>query len=72
MCLGAIYWARLDKIYYANTKKDAAEINFDDDFIYDELDLSIEHRKLPTVQVLRDEAQIAFIQWRESTDKTEY
>lgn len=72
MCLGAIYWARLDKIYYANTKKDAAEINFDDEFIYNELDLSIERRQLPTVQLLRDEAQIAFIQWRDNTDKIEY
>jgi len=72
MCLGAIYWARLDKIYYANTKKDAAEINFDDEFIYNELDLSIEQRQLPTVQLLRDEAQIAFIQWRDSTDRIEY
>ena len=72
MCLGAIYWARLDKIYYANTKKDAAEINFDDDFIYSELGLSIEERKLPTVQILRDEAKIAFTKWSESTSKKVY
>ena len=72
MCLGAIYWARPDKIYYANTRKDAANINFDDNFIYNELDVSISQRKLPTTQLLRDEAQIAFTQWRESTAKTVY
>ena len=72
MCLGAIYWARPDRIYFANTKKDAADINFDDNFIYDELDVAISQRKLPTIQLLRDEAQVAFIQWRESTEKIEY
>lgn len=72
MCLGAIYWARPSMIYYANTKKDAADINFDDDFIYNELDLSIDQRKLPTIQLLRDEAQIAFKKWSESTMKKEY
>ncbi|MCS5640732.1 MAG: nucleoside deaminase [Candidatus Marinimicrobia bacterium] len=72
MCLGAIYWARPDRIYFANTKEDAADINFDDNFIYNELDVSISQRKLPTTQLLRDEAQMAFTQWRESTAKTEY
>ena len=72
MCLGAIYWARADRIYFANTKKDAADINFDDNFIYDELDVAISQRKLPTIQLLRDEAQKAFKQWRESTEKIEY
>ena len=72
MCLGAIYWARPDRIYFANTKNDAADINFDDNFIYNELDLSISQRKLPTIQLLRDEAQVAFIHWRESTEKIEY
>ena len=72
MCLGAIYWARPAKIYYANTKKDAADIDFDDVFIYDELDLAIDQRKLPTIQLLQDEAQIAFSQWRDSTNKIEY
>ena len=72
MCLGAIYWARPDRIYFANTKKDAADINFDDNFIYDELDVPIKQRKLPTIQLLRDEAQKAFKQWRESTEKIEY
>ncbi len=72
MCLGAIYWARPDKLYYANTKKDAAEIEFDDDFIYEELDLPIGNRKLSTVQLLRDEAMVAFLKWSESEDKIEY
>ena len=72
MCLAAIYWARPAKIYYANTKKDAADIDFDDVFIYDELDLANDQRRLPTAQLLRDEAQLAFDKWRKSTDKTEY
>ena len=72
MCLGAIYWARPDKIYYANTKEDAASINFEDDFIYAELDLPNEQRKLPTLQLLRDEALVAFELWRTSTKKMTY
>jgi len=72
MCLGAIYWARPAKIYYANTKKDAADINFDDDFIYHEIELPINNRKLPTIQILRNEAQVAFKEWSNSTKKTEY
>lgn len=72
MCLGAIYWARPAKIYYANTKVDAANINFDDDFIYKEIDLEIGERKLPTEQLLRDEALVAFEQWDKSQLKKEY
>ena len=72
MCLGAIYWARPAKIYYANTKKDAADINFDDDFIYQEIELPVNNRKLPTIQILREEAQVAFNEWSKSTKKTEY
>lgn len=72
MCLGAIYWARIDHIYYANTKADAAAIGFDDKFIYDELDLPMEQRKLPVVQLLRDEALQAFKLWETSEKKTEY
>lgn len=72
MCLGAIYWARPAKIYYANTKQDAAKINFDDDFIYQEIELPVNKRKLPTIQLLRDEAQSAFKEWINSTKKTEY
>ncbi|ELR72033.1 Guanine deaminase [Fulvivirga imtechensis AK7] len=72
MCLGAIYWARPDKIYYANTKEDAAAINFDDQFIYDEIERPISERKLFTQQMLRDEAIEAFKKWSESSDKIEY
>lgn len=72
MCLGAIYWARLDKLYYANTKFDAKNIEFDDSFIYEELDRPIDKRKIPTVQILRDEALEAFIKWENKADKIEY
>lgn len=72
MCLGAIYWARLDKLYYANTKLDAKNIEFDDSFIYDELDRPIDKRKIPTIQILRDEALEAFIKWENKEDKIEY
>ncbi|GAB3911555.1 nucleoside deaminase [Mucilaginibacter boryungensis] len=72
MCLGAIYWARIDHIYYANTKADAAAIGFDDKFIYDELDLPMDQRKLPIIQLMRDEALNAFKLWETSEKKTEY
>jgi guanine deaminase len=72
MCLGAIYWARIDKIYYANTKADAASIGFDDHFIYEELDLPMEKRKLPIVQMMRNEALGAFKLWSESESRTDY
>ena len=72
MCLGAIYWARPKSIYFANSKKDAAEINFDDNFIYQEIKLPIHERKLTTTQLLRNEAQSVFLQWQESENKIEY
>jgi guanine deaminase len=72
MCLGAIYWARLDTIYYANTKADAAGIGFDDQFIYEELDRPMAERKLPVVQLMRDEALQAFKLWETSELKTDY
>ncbi len=72
MCLAAIYWARIDKIYYANTKVDAAAIGFDDHFIYQELDKPIEKRQLPIIQLMRDEALSAFKLWSESEGKTDY
>ena len=72
MCLGAIYWARPSKIYYANTKEDAAAIEFDDHFIYSEMELPVEKRKLPTFQLLRDEALEAFERWKKSTVKIRY
>lgn len=72
MCLSAIYWARLSKIYYANTKKDAAAIEFDDDFIYSEIPKSIEQRKISMVQMMRPEALEVFKAWQTSTVKIKY
>ena len=72
MCLGAIYWARPDKIYFANTKKDAADIGFDDAFIYEEIERDHADRKIFTGQMLREEALKAFQQWAAKEDKTEY
>ena len=72
MCLGAIYWARPKSIYFANSKKDAAEINFDDNVIFQEIKLPIHERKLTTTQLLRNEAQSVFLQWQESENKIEY
>lgn len=72
MCLGAIYWARLDKMYYGNSKTDAKNIGFDDSFIYDELELKPAERKLPSEILLHDEAIKAFETWAEKEDKVEY
>ena len=72
MCLGAIYWARLDKIYYANNQLDAQHIDFDDSFIYDELRLPASARKLPSEVLLREEAIQAFELWAAKSDKVEY
>lgn len=72
MCLGAIYWARLERIYFANTRTDAANIGFDDAFIYDEIPRDLSARKIPTRQLLRDEALAAFEAWQHSTTKKLY
>lgn len=72
MCLGAIYWAHLDRMYYANTKHDAADIGFDDSFIYEEIALTPDKRRLVSRELLRDEALQAFRDWTAKTDKTEY
>lgn len=72
MCLSAIYWARIAKIYYANTRKDAADIDFDDDFIYQEVPKPIEQRKIPMEQLLNDEAQKVFHEWQKKSDKIQY
>ena len=72
MCLAAIYWSRPDKIYYANSKEDAAAINFDDKLIYEELAKPISERKIFTQQLLRDEALEAFKKWSVSPNKIEY
>ncbi len=72
MCLGAIYWAHLDKIYYANNRKDAADAGFDDDFIYTELAVSPEKRKKPSLIIMQEEAKRAFNLWKNKLDKNEY
>lgn len=72
MCLGAIYWAHLDKMYYGNDKHDAKRIGFDDSFIYDEIALKPEDRRLKSVQLLHDEAFVAFDDWMKKEDKIEY
>lgn len=72
MCLGAIYWAHLDHLYFAGTKDDAARIGFDDAFIYKELPLPIHERKLPTEAMMNAEAQAPFVAWQEKADKVEY
>ncbi|UXX78437.1 nucleoside deaminase [Reichenbachiella carrageenanivorans] len=72
MCLAAIYWARPAAVYYANAKEDAAAIQFDDQFIYEELSRPLAKRKLFTRQMMREEALEAFQIWEASTDKKEY
>ena len=72
MCLGAIYWARLNKIYFANNKTDAKNIGFDDSFIYDELALPRDQRHLSAEEMMRNEAIKAFEAWTKKTDKIEY
>ena len=72
MCLSAVYWARLKRVYYGNTRKDAARIAFDDDFIYREVSLPISSRKIPMKQLLRAEALAAFVEWKNKADKIPY
>ena len=72
MCLGAIYWAKIDKLYFANTKDDAKNIGFDDSFIYEEIDKPFYARKVKTTQMMRDKAIEAFKLWEQKEDKIEY
>lgn len=72
MCLGAIYWAHIDRIFYGNNRADAASIGFDDDFIYRELDKPLPERTIPIRPLLQQEALSTFRLWNEKTDKTEY
>ena len=72
MCLGAIYWARPEKVFFACTREDAANAGFDDQFIYDEIAGSIDKRKIETTKFMRDEALLIFRSWAEKTDKIEY
>jgi len=72
MCLSAIYWSHIDKIYYGNNRKDAAKIGFDDSYIYDELSINLNKRKIPLEQINEKEAIKAFEEWEVKTDKTVY
>lgn len=72
MCLGAIYWAHIGKLYYGNNKTDAKNIGFDDSFIYEELELPRDRRRLPSEPLLSGEAAEAFRMWMEKDDKVEY
>lgn len=72
MCLSAIYWAHIGKIYFANTKTDAASIQFDDDFIYQEIPKAVDKRKIPMEALLRDEALPVFKIWSTKVDKIAY
>jgi tRNA(Arg) A34 adenosine deaminase TadA len=72
MCLSAIYWARLDRIYFANTRADAARIGFDDDHIYGEVALPLARRSIPTKRLLGDDALAVFREWEAMPDKLTY
>ena len=72
MCLSAIYWSRIDKIYYANTRDDAKKIDFDDSLIYSEFTKKIKERKIPTIQLMRDEALQGFKLWKNTENKVKY
>lgn len=72
MCLGAIFWARPAKVYYACTKEDAADAGFDDDFIYQEIEVTPEKRQIPMIALMREESLKTFELWKEKGDKTLY
>ena len=72
MCLSAIYWARIERVYYANTRNDAQKIDFSDAMIYEELNKTIKDRKIPMHQMMRDEALKAFDLWNKKEDKVKY
>jgi tRNA(Arg) A34 adenosine deaminase TadA len=72
MCLAAVYWSRIKEIYYANTRRDAARLEFDDDFIYREVARPVSRRKIPMTQLLHDEARKVFAEWKSKPDKVCY
>ena len=72
MCLGAIYWARLERIYYGNSRAEAAQIGFDDNLIYEEISRTLSQRKIPVVRLLANEAATAFRAWEQKEDKKRY
>jgi tRNA(Arg) A34 adenosine deaminase TadA len=72
MCRSSIYWARIDRIWFANSRQDAAAIGFDDEFLYREVGLPLDDRSIPTAQLLADEGRLAFEAWMAKPDKVEY
>ena len=72
MCLAAIYWARLDRIFFANSREDAAAIGFDDEFLYREVAKPLEARSIPTMRLALPEAEAVFAEWKAKPDKVEY
>ena len=72
MCLAAIYWARLDQVFFANTREDAARIGFDDALIYNEIPKTIEQRSLPMARIALTEAEEIFREWQAKSDKVPY
>ena len=72
MCLSAIYWSHIDMIFYGNTRQDASDIGFDDNFIYEEFNKEYNSRKIPIMQKMEKEAMKAFTMWNNKTDKIEY
>lgn len=72
MCLSAIYWARLDRLYFAASREDAAEIGFDDAFLYREIPLAAAERRLPSIQALRDDARAMMLPWKQIPSERRY
>lgn len=72
MCLAAVYWARIPRLFYGNTRADAAEIGFDDNFIYEQIPLAPEKRAIDMKPLLRDESMAAFREWQAKADKVRY
>jgi len=72
MCLGAIYWAHIDRVYYSNTKADAARIGFDDQFIYEEMERPIDERRVPFQCIVCEDSRAGFMMWIDTDDKKEY
>ena len=72
MCLSALYWAGVERIFYGNTKEDAKAINFDDSFIYDQIALDLSERSIPCINFMRQQAQLGFKAWQDKEDKVLY
>ena len=72
MCLGAIYWARPARVFFASTASDATQAGFDDSFIFEQMQLPFAERRIPMIPMMRDEARAALRAWEEKTDKTPY